>query len=596
MTQSPTPHVRVSSRDFLDGGADIRRVISTIGSPEYRVWGARGRSEEQKDLARKWCFTVFETIPEPTRLAPPIDWHQDPFQSRSWQALLHMLRLLDILFRMHFEDGELGALEQARDIVLDWISQNPRGDPDISEFAWLDKVTGDRAPFFAYLLIAGCQAGILSEDEARSLLRSVLDHAAFLLDDAHYTSQSNHGLFQDAGLLLLGTYFPFLEDTEHWREHALARLRETLARQVGIEEGIHLEHSPAYQYLTIQLLTKIVRMAKVDDDWLQALLKRMTDAGGWFVLPDGTVPPMGDSDPVPAPSWAQEDAHSKEGLRVFPSSGWAVVRDEATRSALVISAGYHGLAHKHPDELTFCLVEGAEPVVVEAGKYGYDTADEGRQYALSSTAHNVLIVDGESFRLKGSKPYGSGIRGAAEADGWCAITGTNELLVQIGVQHSRLFLYRPGFALIVVDEVESADEHTYTRLFHLGPSLEIEAESALLRLRGSSFQGSLCERGTEESERRLVRGRTDPTPLGWTFVEYRKWQEIWTVEYESQARSATFVTTLALQRDPVQAGLRQIDGDTIEVGVEAGSRTFDLIIERGGQDLRLTPTAYSGLT
>ena len=583
MEERPTKSLQLPYRELLDGRAGLCEVVRAAGPPRYRVYGTRKRSEHERELARNGRYGVFPGIDEPTELVPPVDWLQDPFASRSWRAQLHTLRFLDVLFQMYFKDGDREALGRARDLVLDWIAQNPRSRAGISEYAWWDKVVGDRAPFFAYLLGAGCQARVLEPMQATTLLRSLIEHAEYLVDDRNYTHQTNHGLFQDAGLLILTRYLGFLEESRGWREHARARFLETISRHVDVKEGMHLEHSPEYQYLTLNLLTRICELAEIDDPWLGTLLERMRDAGAWFVLPDGTVPPIGDSDRVPAPKSVREAAKTKSGLKAFPSSGWAVVRSRD--SALITSAGYHSHVHKHVDDLSFYLYEGGEPVIVEAGKYGYDP-DAARSYALSSAAHNGLIVDGEAVDLKSIKPYGSGIEWTAQRDGWFAISGRDGIASATGVSHRRLFLYRPGLVLIVLDEVSSGTERTYKRLFHVSPQLEVSGDANDLRLSGTSFKGFLRESSSEAVSGRLVRGQHKPVLQGWVFPEYRSWEESWTVEYESRCMSGCFATALSLQDGPLSSSARQLGPDTFEIAVEGPEAgPFLIVLSASGLEL-----------
>lgn len=572
-----------ASRELLEGRTSICAAVSASGPAEYRVYGTRKRSESEMELAREDTYEVFPGIAETAELAPPVDWLQDPFDSRSWRAQLHTFRFLDVLFQMYLKEGDIEALRRARDLVLDWIAQNPRGHDGISEYAWWDKVVGDRAPFFAYLLDAGCDAGILDSEQATTLLRSLVEHADYLVDDDNYTHQTNHGLFQDAGLLILARYLSFLEEAREWRAHGFARFLGTLRRQIEIEEGVHLEHSPEYQFLTINLIGKIRELAGIEDPWLEALLERMRDAGAWFVLPDATVPPIGDSDRVPAPKSVLEAAAGKSGLKVFPSSGWAVVKTED--SALIVSAGYHSHAHKHLDDLGFYLYENGEPVIVEAGKYGYDS-DPARQYAVSAAAHNGLVADGVEMDLRTIKPYGSGIEWGAEAGGWHAIAGEDKIASAQGVQHRRLFIYRPGLVLILVDEVASGDERGFKRFLHLGPQLEVSGEVTRLELRGSSFRGFLSESSEDGVSGHLVRGQREPSLQGWLFPEYRSWQETWTVEYECRRTSGRLVTTLSLQEEPVRTHVSEVDSGAVEIAVAASGHSAELIVGASGLEVR----------
>jgi hypothetical protein len=285
---------------------------------------------------------------------------------------------------------------------------------------------------------------------------------------------------------------------------------------------------------------------------------------------------MGDSDPELAPRWAQRAARELSGVRLFGDSGWAAARDPGTRSSLVVSAGFHGPPHKHSDELGFCLHAAGEPVLTDPGKYGYDTADPGRGYAQSAAAHNVLVVDGEDFVSPGAEPYGSGLRAAAESDGWYAIAGVNELLRGRGVRHGRLLLFRPGFALIVVDDVRAHGEHTFSQLFHLGPGIKVARSSDPLRVWGERFRGSISHWGEPAPGRSLARGETEPELRGWVFPGYRRWVKAWTVECRAAGAEALLATTVALRPEPVRAMVTGRGAESVEVLAGSASRLVRL--------------------
>jgi hypothetical protein len=224
-------------------------------------------------------------------------------------------------------------------------------------------------------------------------------------------------------------------------------------------------------------------------------------------------------------------------------SGWAIVKQPD--SYLIVSAGYHSKTHKHADDLSFCLYDQGTLVVTEVGKYGYDE-DETRAYALSNRAHNIVLVDGKTVGPDSTKPYGSGIRRTAANHGWFAIEAQNQPLQAIGIDHRRLFVFKPGLALVVLDELRAETEHTYTRLIHLGQDIEAETESGKLALRAAGFAGWLYDAGTGDVETRVVRGQTVPEMKGWTFPDYRSSHEIFLAELESSGRDVLLSTVVAL--------------------------------------------------
>jgi len=184
------------------------------------------------------------------------------------------------------------------------------------------------------------------------------------------------------------------------------------------------------------------------------------------------------------------------------------------------------------------------------------------------------------------RPYGSGIEWGAAADGWYAISGAGKIAAALGVRHRRVFLYRPGSVLVVVDEVDSEDERSYRRLFHLGPQLEVSGEAGRLQLRGASFRGYLVESSQDSVSGRLVRGQREPSLQGWLFPEYRRWQENWTVEYECRRASARLVTTLSLRDEPVQARVTEGAPGSLEIGLEADGLRVCVVVGPAQLDVR----------
>ena len=565
---------------------ELEQRLKNASRPHYAVIGARRQNTKETSLSRHGEFIVFPSIGKASRLRPPIDWNEDPFRSRSWQAQLHTLRFLDVLFSRYRSKDDLPALRFACDIALDWISANKRESSQTSKMAWFDKVVGDRAPFIGYLFRAAVYEKILSDSETERLFESSLDHIEYLLDDSQYVNVSNHGLSQDIGLVVTCDYLDFLSEAAAWRRKGIDRFVETLSRHVATGEGVYLEHSPAYQWLVVGLVRRFRQLAAVEDDRLHLLLDALERASGWLVLPDGRTPPMGDSDLVPAPPWAKELAQQTMGMRVFPRAGIASVRSGT--SMLLVTSGYHSHVHKHADELSFCLFEAGQLVLAEGGKYGYDDEDIARQYALSSAAHNVLVVDRKPFSIRDGPPYGGAIQRAGQAHGWYAVEGCNPLLKSHGVSHCRLFAYRPGDVLIIADFVEAPSTHQYTRLFHFAPGVDVtrRANNAVGFSIGRATGVLRDASGTDSKlELDIAFGQTDPVLSGWCFPQYRDWQSVATVALTTSAQSP-LITIIPLGDDSwhVEAvnrkntfGLRcaQFQGPGQSYGVEIVPRGAD---------------------
>ncbi len=471
-------------------------------------------------------------------------------------------------------------------IALDWMKRNPSSfRPGLKGFAWHPKATADRVGYLGYLARTAACKGVLTAAQAQTMLRSLEAHGRYLASGKQHQS-SNFGLFQDYGLLLLSQYVPFEKQAQAWRKRALRRFPETLLARTS-SEWMWLEHSAQYQFLAIRLLRDFLRYSPGEPNpLLVKVLANMRDAGSWFVAPDGTYALLGDTAIGTVPDWGYTAPH--QGLGAFPESGYAMVRKGG--SYLATTATFHSKTHKHADELDFDLFDRGHSIVNGPGNYGYDRDAVYRAYQLSSFSHSVVTVDGKSFPITTQNAYGSGIVATGQGSGWYAIEATNPLLRLQGVQHTRLFLYKPGQTLVVVDKLRSTQAHSYERFFQLGSDIQVKPVGrSLLGLSASGFSGALHDTasGTGGALRVLVRGRQSPLQ-GFVFPGFRRAVPRWSVEYASKAASANYATTFTLNGAAQRTDVTVPDGTHTNLVISrAGSPGTELSVTRSGGSLRI---------
>jgi hypothetical protein len=546
--------------------------------PAYHVASSRTRSPSEVAAAKDGNFEVRKG--KPAHLVPPVDWTQDPYDDRSWVHYLHAFRWLDQLLYAYVHDGNVHALAQSRDLLLDWIASNPlpSGAPEES---WMDKAVGDRSGYLGYVIRAAACRGLLSNPQASTLLDSLRQHAAVLSDPESYQA-TNHGLFADLGLALIGNYVAFLGDGQADLALARSRFRSTLASRLEEREGVWLEQSTVYQFVLIALVQRFASL--FEPGGYDEELARMRDAAGWLVTPGGDEVAYGDTRQGRAPEWAQERAAGDEGLRLMPRSGLAAVNDGG--GYLLVTAGFHNRTHKHADDLGFQLYDRGRDVITDSGNSGYNT-DRWRDFSRSVAAHSVLSVGAAGFPIDSDRSiYGSGILAGGSAHGWYAIEGRNPVLRTQGVRHRRLFLYRPGRALLLVDLVEAGRRHTYHRRLQLAPGLQTRRRNGELVLRGQGFHGALRDTG-DRVRLQIVEGRYKP-PGGWAFPAGRDRVARSTVELTSKSRRAKLVSALGL-RGAVSAKLLHASGRSLRVHVRgpALEHPQTVRVARSGEWLRV---------
>lgn len=539
---------------------------------------------------------TFYILNRPVRLVPPVNWSRDPYRSRPWtQTLQQWTWMAPLLAPSSRGRGSRAALARARDLALDWIPRNPPS-------RWSNKVAADRAGYLAYLIrAAGCR-GLLSDSQAVALLRSAEAHARYLADPAHL-GKGNHSLYVDAGLHLLSTYLAPLPGSRAWRSLALRRFRVSLLSQLEPVEGINLEHSPGYHFKVYGLVSRFTALPGVTDPQIRALGAKMRRLAGWFVTPDGSITRLGDTGRAEAPRWAQLQARRLRGLAPSLRSGYGIVR--VPGGYLSVTNALWNFGHSQSDQLSFELWDRGRRIVADTGRYSGPRNPEAKAFTDSTRAHSVLLVDGEDdFRdyktgrtanddedgdeaPSGGKPLGSGMTGRGQGAGWYAIEGRNRLLEPLGVDHRRLFLYRPGQALVVVDGVRSQARHSYTRLFQFDPVLTARATGRALPLRAGKATVWLYDSPTPgEQGRSVVRGRRAPM-LGWVnpLGKFEGLVPRTAVVYRSQGASVTHVAALGLA-GIARASLASDTGPVTRVRVTLSGRSpAVLTVSRSGTRL-----------
>jgi hypothetical protein len=550
-----------------------------LGHPVPHLMGPLGKEPTPASLQEG----RFEVYGIPTRLNPPIDWLQDPHDSRTWRYQLHSLTWLKPIFLAYAQAGDRVALAVGLDVLIDWISVHLDKPSGISEFAWYDMAVSQRAPAIAYALRAGLAEDMLDGDRANLLLQACNRHGMELADADNYSAGHNHGLAQDEGLYLLARQIPALPAAPAWSGLAVDRLRRTMRETFCESEGSHLEHSTGYQFAITSMVSRLVDTVELPG--LPALHDRLRETAAWQVMPNGRVALLGDTDDDPAEKWAIEAVAQQHGIRALFDTGYAFVRD--CGSYLALSAGFHSPTHKHADDTGFLLMEDGKVLLGDAGRWGYYEQEDDRRYARSAHAHNVLTVDGEDFAWRRRKPYKSGLLAAGEGEGWYAILAANPLLLEQGVEHRRILIYRPAETLIAVDDVRADGVHEYARRFHFGPAFEAVAnERNRIALEADGIAATLSD-FSEGVEIELDRGRDQPTRLGWAYPGDRKRVPVWTATMRSRGSDATLMAALTLGSEPpsiagaameTNRAVVEIDGGAVEVRFEPGSRRAEVSV------------------
>ena len=115
---------------------------------------------------------------------------------------------------------------------------------------------GLRVHALAFILDAACREPSVSVAQVGRLWESLLEHFEYLSDDDNIAFLNNHGLYQAAGQFAAATRFSGFEAISEFRVQAVNRLRQMIDQQFS-SEGVHLEHSPGYHRLVMDVVTDV---------------------------------------------------------------------------------------------------------------------------------------------------------------------------------------------------------------------------------------------------------------------------------------------------------------------------------------------------
>ena len=504
---------------------------------------------------------------------------------RSFAYALHAFDMAEPLLRAYDRTREARFLDPVLGWAADWFARcgEPDG-PGAEEcpFAWYDMAVGMRAYRLAYAFRAGLASSALDSAGAKAMRDGLTAHFTWLSDDANVAFHSNHGYYQVAGQLAAGRRLEgFVPGARRARRQARRRLLRVVDAQFA-PDGIHKEHSPDYHRMVLETLRGLLRAGLDENGVLARRADGIEEALAWFVAPNGHIVNFGDSDDRdlsmepkkaaerwrhPAMQWAVSGGRAgqrPEGTaRVFPEGGYYVARapsataphDPARDSYLAMTACFHSRTHKQADDLSFVWYEDGQPILIDAGRYGYIDrlppgdprrtdgywyGDPMRRYVESTRAHNAITVDGRNTPRQGVTPYGSAIEGARLLD-----DGTHEVTASIplhGGRWRRRLAWSPGRQLVVKDTVEGMpDGAAVAQWFQLAEGLVPEADSSgglIAALDGGLLHAAFLG-GVLRAE---SHGVVTPDIRGWWSPTEQVTHPVWTITGQFSHRQTDALT------------------------------------------------------
>ncbi|WP_214882063.1 MULTISPECIES: heparinase II/III family protein [unclassified Exiguobacterium] len=428
------------------------------------------------------------------------DWDQmvPRVDNNSFRLQLHYLTTVHQLTRAFEVTGETAYVEHAARIVDSWHACHPVFAVNRKREAYHEHGTAIRV-FHLLGFFEAYRCARIERDPSMTekLLKMLYDHAVLLATPTFYRPRHNHGMFQDMALFAVASCFPEFDRSPEWERVARARLDAQIDTSLAAD-GTHLEHSPGYHVYVYHMLRRFVDWANVNGFLLSDrfdVIDRMPDRLVHLIKPNRTLPMVGDTggqirgrhliprvDSYPSLDYAlsggQEGVCPSERM-VNLGSNYAVMREywahlkrpfsDATH--ILMTAGYHGAAHKHADDLSLELYGLGRDFIVEMGRYGYADCEE-RSEAMRVTSHNTVHRLGDELDLSVERIGESGIVSVEPIGKQVVSTGVSRLIGK-GALHTRKVVYDQARTLVVFDRITSPEPDLFVQRFHVAPGLDL---------------------------------------------------------------------------------------------------------------------------
>lgn len=490
------------------GAADSAESAQLPSRSELRGVHVPRCTEAALENARRVLRNEFELIGETYRLPARFSWRTNPSQDKEWQIAHHKHYWAVDLLHAFRTLGSRPFLQKWSELISSWLDEMGTGFITQSDA----QVEAKRVEHWVYAYALLGQEGIAALPAAllRRFLQRLSDEARYIA--GHLKPTRNHRTFQLFAICLSSIAFPEFDRGGELLRFGVDELTSNLLTDI-LPDGVHVELSTHYHQLVLETAVSFLELSRANRIQVSRELEERVARALTFSMhvqwPDGHLPLVNDSDDGCQAELLRRGARlfgDEELLwgatlgergepparpsRFFDESGYFVLSDgwgcdakgQAARQHVLYDCGRLGDgSHSHYDIFNFCYYAGGRPLVVDPGRYTYDSQPrdgiDWRHFFKSTAAHNTVTIDGlDQTRYLSRTKHGPD---ATVRDREFLLGERSDFVrarvvsAEYAPVHERFFLYAGREYLWIVDRIDPVDgrEHEAVVRYHLSDLL-----------------------------------------------------------------------------------------------------------------------------
>ena len=352
-------------------------------------------------------------------------------------------------------DEEINGNEN-REFVLsqisDWIDANP---VNLGPNWKCSQEISIRVLNWIFAIYYYSDNGVIHEQLWQKILNSIYQqmcHVRGHINFSRIAVRNNHSITETLTLYIVGLLFPWMDKNGEWKKNGKTWFEREISYQI-YSDGTFLQFSMNYHRVVIQLLTKAIVLAELNDESFDNIVYERAYSSLNFLYQcqcceNGHLPNYGANDGAlffPLNSceyrdfrpqlntlhylltgihlysdgaWREDtqwlagnknlklkSLHPVEkrfGLIRFDKGGYYLIRD--SKDFAFLRAGSHKDRPSQADNLHLDIWQGAENILIDGGSYKYNDPDlELVRYFIGTQSHNTVMLEDFDQMLKGER-------------------------------------------------------------------------------------------------------------------------------------------------------------------------------------------------